>query len=521
MIYHSRRSAMAAAEVIASGKNILDPDFKVKEEVRGAKDSVSIGKGDIDLRDVRQKIKDQDWDELKDIPIGDWVGNIVRIPFRGLAAGDEFFKQLNYRSVYYGLVDSRWRAQGRHQDEGFKEYWGLVKAETDKSLDLVKKWRDGEEVLSEQELTDLGEIIYALQQSRQVTFTDKLGGFGQWIQKGVNQFPLARLIMDAWFIRTPTNVFKFGLRRFPVTAVFSRRFHEAMKRGGDDRDRALAEMVMMTTAVYTAWNFINEKEKIPDGKGGEMEIYKWTSTMDHASYNHQKNIKLAGVAPHSYYHEGEFYTTSRYDPADTILMTLANTRDLVELGKYEEANEILGATVVSFMNLAKDKTFTQGIANFVEMTADPINKGGKYLEAKGRVFTPAVLKMIGEDEVYREVNGVIEAMQSQIPTLSPNLQPKFDRLGQVSNKPDKGLSNVTLLSDNPVRLEFLKMNSNISDIPKQRGILDLEADYFYKDGKSAWTRFNEIYSSIEKNGLTLEERIAKYFKSSRYQKVTK
>jgi hypothetical protein len=278
---------------------------------------------------------------------------------------------------------------------------------------------------------------------------------------------------------------------------------------------------MMTTAVYTAWNFINEKEKIPDGKGGEMEIYKWTSTMDHASYNHQKNIKLAGVAPHSYYHEGKFYTTSRYDPADTILMTLANTRDLVELGKYEEANEILGATVVSFMNLAKDKTFTQGIANFVEMTADPINKGGKYLEAKGRVFTPAILKMLGEDKVYREVNGVIEAVQSQIGILSPNLPPQFDRLGQIRMKPDKGLSNVTLLSDNPVRLEFLKMNSNISDIPKQRGILDLEADYFYKDGKSAWTRFNEIYSSVEKNGLTLEERITKYINSPRYDKVTK
>ena len=518
---HSRRALSASAEVIASGKNILDPDFKVKEEVRGAKDSVSIGKGDIDLRDIREKIKNQDWDELKDIPIGDWIGNFVRIPFRGLAAGDEFFKQVNFRSVYMGLVDARWQQAGKHQDEGMKEYWGLVKAEVDNSMNLLKKYRDGEEALTEQELTDLGEVIYALQQSRQVTFTDKLGGFGQWIQKGVNQFPLARLIMDAWFIRTPTNVFKFGLRRFPVTAVFSRRFHEAMKRGGDDRDRALAEMVMMTTAVYTAWNFINEKEKVPDGKGGEVEIYKWTSTMDHTSYNHQKNLKLAGVAPHSYYHEGKFYTTSRFDPADVVLMTLANTRDLVELGKYEEANEILGATVVSFMNLAKDKTFTQGIANFVEMTADPINKGGKYLEAKGRVFTPSVLKMIGEDEVYREVNGVIEAMQSQIPTLSPNLQPKFDRLGQVMNKPDKGLSNVTLLSDNPVRLEFLKMNSNISDIPKQRGILDLEAAYFYKDGKSAWTRFNEIYSSIEKNGLTLEERIAKYFKSSKYQKVTK
>lgn len=519
--YHSRRALQASAEVIASGKNILDPDFKVKEEVRGAKDSVSIGKQDVDLRKVREAIKTKNWDELDDVTIGDWVGTLIRTPFRGLAAGDEFFKQVNFRSVYMGLVDARWQKLGKHQDEGMKEYWGLVNAEVEKSMDLIKKWRDGDEALTEQELDDLGEILYALQSARQVTFTDKLGGFGQWIQKGVNQFPLARLVMDAWFIRTPTNVFKFGLRRFPVTNLFSRRFREALKRGGDDRDRALAEMVMMTTAVYVGWNFINEKEKIPDGKGGEMEIYKWTSTMDHASYNHQKNIKLAGMQPHSYYHEGKFYTTSRFDPADTVLMTLANTRDLVELGKYEEANEILGATVISFMNLAKDKTFTQGIANFVEMTADPINKGGKYLEAKGRVFTPAVLKMLGEDEVYREVNGVIEAMQSQIPILSPKLPPQFDRLGQIRMKPDKGLSNVTLLSDSAVRLEFLKMNSNIADIPKQRGILDLEADYFYKDGKSAWTRFNEIYSTTTRNGLTLEEKIADYLNSTRYKKVTK
>tara|TARA_B110000483_G_scaffold92040_1_gene113535 strand:- start:279 stop:1022 length:744 start_codon:yes stop_codon:yes gene_type:complete len=164
------------------------------------------------------------------------------------------------------------------------------------------------------------------------------------------------------------------------------------------------------------------------------------------------------------------------------------------------------------------------MANFVEFMNNPERKFENYVEAKGRTFTPAILKMMGTDEGSREVDGLWEAMKSSIPFMSKTMEPKFDRLGQPIIKPNQaglvnGLSKATFLSNDPVRLEFLEMNADIADIPRKDGILDWESDAFVVDGKSAWWRFNEVYASIELGGKTLEETLEATVLSDEYQDI--
>ena len=402
----------------------------------------------------------------------------------------------------------------------------LVDDEVDKGVMTLEKARLKEEPLTEAEEELLGELLYSLNQTREATFTDPLGGLGKSFQKMMNEFPALRLGMDAWFIRTPFNVFKFIGRRTPVLNIGSRRFRRMFASGDpDEKNRAIFEMTYMSLAMYATYQAVQEMVDVPDGKGGTIPMYKYQGTMDHLTYNNVKNLKLTGLQPHSVYFEDSqtFHNTQRFAPMDNLLMTMVNIRDLENAGMYNEGAELVAAAFVSYLNMMKDTTFTSGMTNFVEFMNDPEKSFDKYIEAKGRTFAPAALKMMGNDEGLREVDGLWEAMKSGIPFLSKDMEPKFDRLGQPMIKPNQdglvnGLSKATFLaSDNLVRMEFLNMSANIADIPRKDGLLDWESEAFDVDGQSAWHRFNEVYATIEVEGLTLEESLEKLILSDEYQ----
>ena len=520
VVNHSRVASRAMWETLMTGYNKLDPDFKVKEEVDGATDSVAIGKGDIDFRKWKESLDEG-------MTFEDILGNYVRLSYRGLAAGDEFFKQLNFRGVYGGLVQEDLLASGKYVDLDDATFMKLLDSKIDEGVEILEKARKGEEALDEGEEKLLGQLLYSLQQTREATFTDKLGGVGSSIQKMMNDFPIIRLGMDAWFIRTPLNVFKYVGRRTPLLNFASRRSRRMLFGGNaDDRDRALFELTFMTTAMLTLRQVVDEEVDVPDGKGGTIKMHRYQGTMDHLTYNNVKNLKLTGLQPHSVYFEDSqtFHNTMRFAPIDNLVMTLVNIRDLENAGMYDEGGELAAAALVSYMNMMKDTTFTSGMANFVEFMNSPEKKFENYVEAKGRTFTPAILKMMGTDEGSREVDGLWEAFKSGIPFMSKTMEPKFDRLGQPIIKPNQaglvnGLSKATFLSNDPVRLEFLEMNADIADIPRKDGILDWESDAFVVDGKSAWWRFNEVYASIELGGKTLEETLEATVLSDEYQDI--
>ena len=520
VVNHSRVATRAMWETLMTGYNKLDPDFKVKEEVDGATDSVAIGKGDIDFRKWKESLDEG-------MTFEDILGNYIRLSYRGLAAGDEFFKQLNFRGVYGGLVQEDLLASGKYADLDDATFMKLLDSKIDEGVEVLEKARLGEEALDEAEEKLLGQLLYSLQQTREATFTDKLGGVGAWVQKGMNEFPILRLGMDAWFIRTPLNVFKYVGRRTPVLNLASRRSRRMLFGGNaDDRDRALFELVFMSTAMLTLRQVVDEKVQVPDGKGGFIEMYRYQGTMDHLTFNNVKNLKLTGLQPHSVFFEDSqtFHNTMRFAPIDNLVMTLVNIRDLENAGMYDEGGELAAAALVSYINMMKDTTFTSGMANFVEFMNNPERKFENYVEAKGRTFTPAVLKMMGTDTGGREVDGLWDSFKSSVPFMSKTMEPKFDRLGQPIVKPDQsgiinGLSKATFLSNDPVRMEFLDMNADIADIPRKDGILDWESDAFVVDGKSAWWRFNEVYATIELGDKTLEEQLEALVLSDEYQDI--
>ena len=526
---HNQAAWRATWEVLMTGKNVLDPEFKVKEEVDGYHDTVAIGTHDFDLRKLGDEWhEDMTYDEMMQLA-ANVIGNTNRGGIRVLAAGDEYFKQLNFRGIYGGLIQEEFIEAGRHIDLDDATFLQLIDDKIAEGIEVLAKARLKEEPLTEIEEAMLGKLLYAQQQSRVATFTDDLGSFGKWIQQGANKFPAVRIMSDAWFIRTPTNVFKYQVRRAPVISLASRRYREMLWRSTkDDRDRVIFENLYMTAAAFAIWDMVQEKVKVPDGNGGHFEMYKWQGTLDHLTYQNVKSMEAAGLQPHSVYDEdsGTFYKTARGAPFDNLIVTMSNIRDLEETGEYEGAYQMMWATIVSYMNMMKDQTFTSGMTNFVEFLNSPDFTVKKYLEAKARTFTPKLLKLWGEqDEYRREVDGMLEASQSMIPIFSKGLDPKFDFLGHPLPKPDKSgfkiLSPATNISDSEVRRELLRLAPHISDDKPVVGLLDLQDDAFKVDGITAWNAYNKALATIKipkkPSGKTLEEKLRQVIRSEAYQ----
>ena len=494
-------SLRAGWEALQTAKNVLDPEFKVREEVDGQVDRIAVGTKEIDLRKLS-------WEEAKNTPFSDWVGNLFRLSFRGLAAGDEIFKQLTFRSVAYREIVKKWKAEGKYKDKDTKTFDALVeKAVDDAVLDAIKMQKDKSVVNPIVET--------ALKRARENTFTEPLGSFGKDIQVFVNKYPPLRLI--APFVRTPINVFKMPLRR--AMPFMSKRQKEMWEKGGAPRDRVIFETGYMMLALYLLQQAIEEKIPFEDEKGNVTEVYRFQSTWSAMSYNAQSNKRLTGITPHSAFINGEFRSTRRFDPADTVITTLTGIRDLREAGKYAEAEEMGLAIAASFINLGQNKTFMQGVTTFVEAMNSPENFAASYAEGFARSLTPQLVTMFNDDPYYREAQGLFENFISRVPSLSEKLPPKRDILGQPILRPEDGLAPSSLVTNNVVRLEFNNIQSSIAEIPEKEdnGILNWKDERYVMGGVTAYDRYSELVGKVKIKGKTVEQSLEKLIESNDYK----
>ena len=496
---YAHTSIRAAWEALMTAKNVIDPEFKVREEIEGGVDRIAVGTKDIDLRSLS-------WEEAKNIPLSDWMGNTFRLSFRGLAAGDELFKQLTFRSVAYREVVKKFKAEGKYKDVSTKEFDALVeRAVDDVVADAIKMQTDKTIV---NPIADL-----ALKRARENTFTEPLTGIGRDVQGFVNKYPALRVV--APFVRTPINVFKWPLRR--ALPMLSTRQKNAWKQGGAARDRVIFETGYMATALYLLQQAVYEKVPLEDEAGNTTEVYRFQSTWSALSYNAQQNKRLTGITPHSVYIDGEFKSTRRFDPADTIITTLTGIRDLREAGRYADADELAMATLASFINLAQNKTFMQGVTDFVEALNSPETFAQSYAEGFARSLTPQIVTMFNNDPYYRDAKGMYENFISKVPSLSDTLPPKRDILGKPILRPEDGLAPSSLVSNSVVRLAFADIQSSVAPIPEKDGILDWKAEQYTIGGVTAYDRYNELVGTLKISDMTLEDRLESLIQSDTYK----
>lgn len=350
------------------------------------------------------------------------LGRVVRgieagigVPTRLLGAEDDFFKMIAYR----GYME---RQTLKHVQEQ------IASGE----LAMANAAQAARQIME----NPTPEIQVAAEDwARQMTFQSPLGPTGQKAQLFLRSVPVLTLI--APFIRTPVNIFKEGVARSPL-ALFSARFWNAVRRGGQDRDLALTRFAMgSATSAYIAHQVAQGNVT---GAGPQQPEAKqlWEGRRPDGSALHQPYSIKVGDTWHSY---------ARMEP---IASVIGATADFVEIQSHladdpevalnddQEAYKAAGSIIAAIMNNTGNKTFMKGIADFVELTNDPTRNIVSWTNQMGASMVPysAALRSIRnvEDPYLREAWTVLDKIKDNTPGYSKDLPPRLGLFGEPREK---------------------------------------------------------------------------------------
>ena len=368
------------------------------------------------------------------------AGEIVRLPFKALQVEDVLFRTLGERA------ESHLMAVDRATKEGFD----LVSPAGREQVALYTS-----EPTFGLEQKDAQEALARVQQAgAEAVFSQQLGPRMAAIQRAM-QGHWTQFIMP--FFRTPANLVSWAVQHVPGLNLVSARWRDDFLAGGERQDRALARVAvgaaLTTTAVGMAIN-------------GSL-------TGSGLFSKEQNNVKRgAGWQPYSLKIGDKFYSYQRIEPVAKVLGLAADYVEMRQaLTDEQDQAKLASMLVLMFGNATVSTTYLSGLSNALQSIADPARYGENFLESYASSLVP---KAIGQtvtaaDPYQREVNGVLEAVQSQLPFLREKLMPKRDIWGEPV-KGDKlfGFMPVAVsqASADKVKTEAQRLQLAISDAPK-------------------------------------------------------
>lgn len=517
MLKHLHVSNKWGYETFMTGKNRIDPVFKVREEVAGGTDRAAIGAGDVDFRELRNL----SWEEFSKMSPSDVfmnaAGNIIRVPFRGLGGFDEIFKVNYLRSRLYADISGDEVFKKQYADATPKEFDKIVEGEIDRIMNKLS---------ADSKSADVGMEEFAQWKMRENTFTDPLGDIGKSLQTIINDYPILKVATSSFFVRVPTNVFKFNVRRTPLLSRFVKSSYakEMWEGGKQSQDKIIFEYIAMSLIYAKLAEMAYQKVTLPDGRGGEIETYKFTSPYSTQELEDNANFLVTGIQPHGELVQQEdgtwrSYGTMRGDPFDIPLSVLTGFRDLNEAGFNDDAVDYLMSFTTAVILTASDKTTTRSFVDSVSALADPTENIGRYFENLGRASAPPLSKYFGTNPYMREIDGFGQALKSKIPVLAKGLPLKYDALSRPIPSKKTGFNSllgapyVSKYSEvditSAAAMEFARMESKVSNLkPRLMKVIDLEADYFTLNGKTAFQRWHELINEQRTpDGLNLEDAV--------------
>jgi hypothetical protein len=407
---------------------------------------------------------------------GDWV---VRLPSRFLGAEDEFFKSVGYRMELNALAYRKASSEGLEGEDFVARVADLIENPT-------------EEI-------HLG----ATNASRYQTFTNDLGRSGKEAQKFINNFPPAKIILP--FVRTPTNIIKYTAHRTP----FNKQMWADYNAGGVKKDVAIARMAMGSGALFMGFNYALEG-KIT-GRGPQ----------DAAA---RRALRLTGWQPYSIKVGDKYFAYNRLDPLGMFLGLSADTAEVLQYAETEDATDVAFAAMTAIAKNLENKSYMEGIANFINAFEDPDRYGESYM---GRLVSSMIpyTSMVGQiertlDPTVNEVNSIMDRVYSKTPSLSKKLPPRRNIFGDVITL--QGGLGWDFVS--PIYTSVNKKDKVADEIVNQEVGINMHSK-FYGTGKFRTEYTPEEYDKLvmftgkevkDKKGRNLHEALAALIKSDAY-----
>jgi hypothetical protein len=491
------------------------------------------------------------------------IGNLIRMPSRGLVTGDEFFKTLSYRTYVMTELAMQGRKQGL-QGKQLAEYvykgvnahvteTGRVFNQKNLMLtasenadkqglrfaareDYIKKYmkdaRDEKHFLADGtqiSYDDRGMLAKKAEQAARInTHTqDSNSKVINFLSELSSNNMFVTTVIP--FVKTPANILMFGLERSPLGVplhaikALSGKYTEILRSGSKiERAELLGKLSMsvatMTTMVYTLMS--GDSHLYLSGYGPKDPEKRKAWLKDNQPYSIRVGDKLISY--------------QRLDPFATMLGIIADIADGYRYEEYEEKDltSFMAVATVAFTRNITSKSYMSGLDNVVEFSKDPMNKGSELVGNIAGGFVPNFANQmmnVEEDREIKEARTVLDYMIKRTPGLAGKLPPRRDFLGDKEVIEGSGgfwgLANplyVKSAAKNIVEYEFGHLGAGFKRPSSflRKGDKDLDMREYYNDnGDQAYDRMLELMSTRKIGGMTLKERLAKVFNSAEYQEL--
>lgn len=440
----------------------------------------------------------------------EYLGRVIRLPSRFLLTGDEFFKQLNFRSnLYAKLHTEALKKFGRNGDPDVMARW--VMQEMDTYFEQGGRAVDFNAVearaLANSPIGKLPPSVKAklkrmqkisdssLRYAQETTWTQALGyGYGQSLQRFAAEHPTFRIVMP--FIRTPTNIFRDFVAHTPGIANLTRRYKEAIAQGGEVAAIAKGQLATGSMLWITGISLANSGMLTGAPPKDKKEL---------------EQLRATGWQPWSVKIDGKYYPYNRLDPIGMFLGMAADlNRTLHEL-ETEDAADVAGHAMIALMHNLTSKSYLKGITDALQAIMDPDRNAMSYIKGLAASHLPFSglmrnIRMDIADDHMREARGILDYMMNTIPGMSDDLPAKRN---WITGKP---IDYVMVGQDknDPVFDELLRLGRAIPGAPDRRIYGNNELT------PQQYSRLLELHGTIKLQGKTLYERLDELFKSKKY-----
>lgn len=434
-------ASITAGRMAAKGDPLTMAQFKARAMSPliglqlGTKDALIVA-GEV----LRHDTKTLEKADIYRTAIEGKTGEVVRTPFRLLQAQDALFRIPAERAKTYELAVDRAVKDGLHPEtvEGRQAIAGYMALPT---LGLAAK-----DALKATEAID--------QAGSEAVFAQRLGPRLKTAQRAMAGH-WSQMIVP--FVRTPANLVSWAIQHTPGLNLMSGRWRDAFAAGGEQRDKAVARVVIGTGLAMTAFSMAEDGTMT----GGGMFDKEQGATK-----------RAAGWQPYSVKIGDTYYSYQRMEPVAKVLGIAADLVEMMEATKDDEDKaKMASMLVMMFGNATISTTYLSGLANAVQSITDPVRYGDNFME---QYATSLVPKVVGQtvtlaDPYKREVDGVMEAIQSQMPYFREKLMPKRDVWGQPS-KNDRWFDVMPVatseISKDKVKTEAVRLSLALNDAPK-------------------------------------------------------
>jgi hypothetical protein len=200
------------------------------------------------------------------------------------------------------------------------------------------------------------------------TFNQTPGRLAGLIAAAKGQYPALNLLLP--FTRTPANILNFAVERSPLAPLLSK-FRGDFAAGGARRELALAKMAAGTGVMQVT---------------ADLALNGIISGRGPANPQTLATMKRAGWQAYSVHVGDRWYAYNRFDP---LGMTMGQAADMVELlhntewdpkGNKDMEN-VVSAVALSVANNALNKTYMQGLSQFMAALNDPERAGVSFWKA--------------------------------------------------------------------------------------------------------------------------------------------